>query len=58
MKKLFRGIMIIGMMVIIGTAGSSDMGIITASQENIRIIIGLLLIVIGISKGEITEWRR
>ena len=58
MKNLFRTIMVIGMAVIIGTAGSSDLGLITSGQENIQLIVGILLVAIGFSKGEVTEWRR
>ena len=58
MKSLFRAILVIGMAVIIGTAGSSDLGLITSGQENIQLIIGILLVAIGFSKGEVTEWRR
>ena len=58
MKSLFRTIMVIGMLMIIGTAGSSDLGLITSSQENMQMIVGILLVAIGFSKGDITEWRR
>ena len=58
MKSLFRAILVIGIAVIIGTAGSSDLGLITSSQENMQMIVGILLVAIGFSKGDITEWRR
>ena len=56
--KLFRLVMVIGMLMIIGTAGSSDMGLITSGQEHIQLVIGLLLMVIGFKKGNVTEWKR
>ena len=58
MKSLFRTILVIGMLMIIGTAGSSDLGLITPSQENMQMTVGILLVAIGFSKGDITEWRR
>ena len=58
MKGLYRAILVIGMAVIIGTAGSSDLGLITSGQESIQLIVGILLVAIGFSKGEVTEWRR
>lgn len=58
MKSLYRAFLGIGMLMLIGTAGSSDLGVITTVQENWQIVIGLLLTVIGFSKGEVTEWRK
>lgn len=50
MKKLAGILMIIGMVIIFGTAGSSDMG--TVTHEGLRLMVGLALFVTGFLKGE------
>ena len=49
--------MVIGAMVVFGTAGSSDLGLITAQRETLQLVTGLLLMVIGFCKERVWEWK-
>ena len=51
MRKVYGTIMVIGMLIIIGTAGSSDMGIVT--HENLRLLVGMVMVIGGFLKGEL-----
>lgn len=55
MRNICRAMFVIGFFVVIGTAGSSDMGMIGGSQEMIQTVSGLLMIVTGFFGGKLWQ---
>ena len=55
MKHIFRIVMVIGMLVIIGTAGSSDLELISAGREFLQLTGGLLMVIAGFVFGKAWE---
>lgn len=53
--KICRALLVIGMLMLFGTAGSSDLELISTARESVQIIIGLGLFAIGFIGGDITE---
>lgn len=55
MKHICRIMFVIGLLMLIGTAGSSDMDMIGRSQEAFQMISGLLLVVTGFFGGKLWQ---
>jgi len=55
MKKLSAIVMCLGMALIFGTAGASDLEMITGLQITTRLLIGLVLMAGGFFKGRLWE---
>ena len=55
MRTVFRVIMVIGMVILFGTAGASDLDLLTAGQEITRSAVGLLMMVAGFTFGRAWE---
>lgn len=55
MKRLYGWTFALGLMVLMGTAGSSDLDLITGTQATVQCISGLLMVLIGFFGGKL--WR-
>ena len=55
MKRLSAIVMVIGMVIVFGTAGASDLEMINGMQETIRLLIGLAMMAGGFLKGRLWE---
>lgn len=55
MKKIYGLLFGIGLLMLIGTAGASDLEMITGTQETVKCISGLLMVAIGFIGGEL--WK-
>ena len=55
MKKVSTFVMALGMAVILGTAGSSDLDMISGLQMTFRLLIGLAMVAGGFVKGRLWE---
>ncbi len=55
MKRLSAIVMCLGMAVIFGTAGASDLEMINGLQETVRLLIGLAMVAGGFVKGRLWE---
>ena len=53
MKKLCGATFILGMLILLGTAGASDMEMISGSSEAIRLLIGTAMMAVGFIKGRL-----
>ena len=55
MKKLCGGLFVLGMLILLGTAGASDMEMISRSSEAIRLLIGMAMVAVGFIKGRLWD---
>ena len=55
MKKLCGAIFFIGLLILLGTAGASDMEMISGSSETIRLTTGMALCAVGFFKGRLWD---
>ena len=55
MKRLSAIVMCLGMALIFGTAGASDLEMINGLQEIMRLLIGLAMVTGGFMKGRLWE---
>ena len=55
MKRLSAIVMVLGMAIICGTAGASDLDMINGMQETMRLLIGLAMVTGGFIKGRLWE---
>ena len=55
MKKLCGAIFLIGMLILLGTAGASDMEMISRSSETVRLVIGMAMVIVGFVKGRLWD---
>ena len=55
MKRLSAIVMCLGMALIFGTAGASDLEMINGLQETMRLLIGLAMVTGGFMKGRLWE---
>lgn len=55
MKRLSAIVMVLGIAIIFGTAGASDLETINGLQETVRLLIGLAMVAGGFMKGRLWE---
>ena len=55
MKKVFGFIFLMGILVLFGTAGASDMGVITERETFVRSCLGLAMVVSSFFAGRLWE---
>jgi hypothetical protein len=55
MKKLCGGLFVLGLLILLGTAGASDMEMISASSETFRLLIGISMVAVGFIKGRLWD---
>lgn len=55
MKKLCGAIFILGMLILLGTAGASDLEMISGSSEAIRLLTGMSMVLVGFIKGRLWD---
>lgn len=53
MKRIYCLVFVLGLMVLIGTAGASDMELISGIRESVQIIGGLLMVLTGFLGGKL-----
>lgn len=58
MSKFFEFIVSVGLFIIIGTAGSTDLNVISLTQAILTVILGLVIIGIGLAGCNATKKGR
>jgi hypothetical protein len=58
MKTLFECIVSVGLFIIIGTAGSTDLNIISLTETILFVILGLVIMFIGLIGCKVTKKGR
>ena len=53
MKKIFSVVFLVGLLMLIGTAGASDLDVISGLRETLQSIMGLLMVLIGFIGGRL-----
>ena len=53
MKRIYGLVLCLGLMVLIGTAGASDLEIISSFRESAQVLAGLLMVLVGFFGGKI-----
>lgn len=53
MKKIFSVVFVLGLLMLIGTAGASDLDVISGMRETLQSIMGVLMVLIGFIGGKL-----
>lgn len=53
MKRIYGLVFALGLMVLIGTAGASDLEMISRVRESVQILGGLLMVLVGFFGGKL-----
>ena len=53
MKRVYGLIFCLGLLALIGTAGSCDMELISGAQATVQIISGMLMVLVGFIGGRL-----
>lgn len=57
-KAFFVMLTLLGFLIIVGTAGSSDLELISLKEAAVRSAIGLIMVAVGIMGQEVDIYRR